>query len=214
MESIKSKLKSDNLFEILYKSFFSFVYRVIGFIIGYAFVLIITNNLGAKGQGYYAIVYMLAMLFAMFAKMGIDVSMNKWCGIYNGNRDTYYLKKTYTKLLLLVLVGSIISATILFLTKGLLVAYFKDENLLNGIFIVIFLLPFLAVLDINASFFRGLKEIKWFGVYNQIGKYLFPFVVLLVFFFYSDLNIITPVYALVIGIIILSIVAFPKNRTV
>ncbi|MEN8122740.1 MAG: MATE family efflux transporter [Bacteroidota bacterium] len=209
--------KSSNLSEILYKSFYSFSFRVFGFIVGFAFVKLITSHLGAEGQGYYAIIYMLVSLFAMFGKMGIDISMNKWCGIYNGSGDTNYLRRMYFRSLALIFSGSILSALVLFLIRDWVIAYFKDDLLLNGLLIVIVLLPFLTILDLNASFFRGLKKINWFGIYNQVGKFLLPLIVLYVLIVNNDLSIISPVKALFIGIVLLSfftiihIILFLKN---
>ena len=205
---LNSKLKSSNLLEILYKSFHSFSFRVFGFAIGYVFVLIITRNLEAKGKGYYDIIYMLAMLFSMFGKLGIDVSMNKWCGIYNGNNNTNYLKKIYFKSISIALAGSVFLAFLLYVFRFSISAYFKNEALVHGINYIVFLLPFMAILDVNASFFRGLKKIKLFGIYHQVGRFLFPTLVIIILLYKHELNYLSPVIALFFGVIVLSLLAF------
>jgi len=194
--------------EILSKGSSAFIFKIIGSLLGYVFLLLVTRKSGAEVWGIFTLCLALLHITSIVSRCGIDISLVRYISEYLPNYSN--IRKLFNKGVLLVSFFSIlVSIFIYFLSEFIALFVFKNSDLVPLIKITSFaILPF-SLSVIIAQSFRGIKEIKYFTFFLQPARYLFAIVLLHVlnYFQFFDSQF-TPILSFSIGLLFVLLLAW------
>lgn len=179
---LKDKFSKDIHFEELLKgSSVAFVFKIAGMGFGYIFTLFIARWYGAETMGLYALSLTMLNIFVTIGVFGFDNALVKFVADYNSNNKLYLVKEVYTKVLCITIPLALLLSVILYLGADFFANnIFKKEHLTLFLQITAFgVLPF-VLLRINATLFRGLKQIKLFSFFDSLGVMVFSLIGLVI----------------------------------
>ena len=215
INKIKSKLKNNNLKELLQGSLIAFLFKVLGMGLGYLFTLLVARWYGSEVMGLYALSITILNIFVTFGVFGFNQSLVKFAAEYNIQNKYELVKESYQKMFYFSGVIAFIMSVILYIN-----AVEIAENIFHkprlGIFlqlISIVILP-LVLLKINTALFQGLRKIKIFSFLSTVGLSIFNLVGLFIivnFFRESEVNIIFVQISSIVFLFLLSFVFIKKH---
>jgi len=187
--------------EILDKGLKVFSIRVLGYGFGFLFTLIVANKYGARVQGVFAIAFLFLSIGAMISKLGMETALVKWIA---STLEIEEKKNLYIKSLQLTIFNSVLIGFVLYFLAPFIALMYNKPDVENSIKLAALAIPFLAVLDVSGSYFKGEKKTNTFGLYFHFAKFLFPFIIILIFLYGSIYLIEAPILAYLIGLFIVS----------
>lgn len=203
IQKLKQTLVSDhNLKELLTGSSITFVLKVLGMILSYLVVILISTRYGAEGVGLYSLSLKTLTSISIFCALGFNVSVLRYVGQFNLNSQANnYLRKIFKYFIQLTFPVTIIMGLLIFiLSEHIALNVFGNENYIMALKLIAFGLPFFTLNLINVEFIRGLKLLKVSEFLRSANIYLVIGVVMLISFLnYNELN---SVYALVVATVI------------
>ena len=162
---MKKMSKDAHLAELLSGSAITLVLKLSGMMLGYVVVLYIARQFGAEGVGIYSMVLSVLMLLSFLPMLGMNYSILRYVGQFNRAGSYSSLKKLYRYANLLTLPLSLIVAFILYFgTPFISEMLFQNTRYNDALKVVALSLPFMALLNINVEYIRGLK-LLWFSEY-------------------------------------------------
>ena len=196
MKKLINKFKEN---EILSKGSSAFIFKIIGSILGYIFLLLVTRNSGAEAWGVFALCIAVLNIASIISRFGLDIALLRYIPEYFA--DFSKVRDLFKKGICLVFILSVgISFGLYFLSEVISNTVFQKPNLAPFIQIISFaLIPFSLSLVIAQSF-RGLKEIGYFAFFSQPARYVFAIIFFLSFSYFGLIEQAkVPVYSYVIG---------------
>lgn len=191
--------------EILDKGIKVFLIRVLGYGFGFLFTWIIANKYGAKIQGIFSISFLFLSIGAMIAKLGVETALVKWIAKSTNILDR---KSIYFKALGLIVISSLLTATLLFFLAPTISIMYNKPDIKDSLRLAAFAIPFLSILDVSGSYFKGIRAINTYGLYFHFIKFFFPLVTILIFYFLSVISFEAPITSYLIGLLLGSIIIF------
>jgi O-antigen/teichoic acid export membrane protein len=197
--SLKNIINNFKENEMLSKSFSAFVLKIIGSLLGYVFLLLVTRTAGAQAWGVFALCLAVLNIVSIISRFGLDIALLRYIPEYLP--DLSKVRDLVKKGIWLVFILSVgISFGLYFLSGVISNTVFQKPNLFPFIQIISFaLIPFSLSLVIAQSF-RGLKEIGYFAFFSQPARYVFA---IIFFFSFSYFGLIeqgkVPIYSYVTG---------------
>lgn len=208
IRQFKSKLSSDkNLKELLTGSVITFTLKILGLILGYILVYVISKKNGSAGVGYYSLIIQSLVLLGMVASMGTNVSVLRYIGQFNHDSKKGQLRILYRKILSLVFPISLIFGAVTYLLAGDIAQHvFKNEKFKEGIEIVGIILPFFTMNAIGIEYIRGLKKLHISEFIRTVSQ---PLIILVCIFIYwnQDITDVQIIYFLMTAIVINSVLS-------
>jgi len=180
LDKFKKKLSRDkHLLELLKGSSVAFIFKIVGMGLGYIFTLMIARWYGADTMGQFTLSLTLLNIFVTVGVFGFDNALVKFIADYNSNDKPHLVKEVYQKVLYITItLGIFLSTSLYFSADFFANSVFKNDSLVVFFRISSFaVLPFI-LLRINATVFRGLKDIKLFSFFQNVGIYLLGILIL------------------------------------
>jgi len=209
--NIKRKfLKDQHVLELLRGSFVSFIFKIVGISFGYIFTLLVARWYGAESLGLYALSLTILNIFVTLGVFGFDNALVKFVAEYNSQEKPYLVKEIYVKVMYIVIPLGTLLSIILYLTATFFAQeVFKKDQLTLFLQITAFgLLPFI-LLRVNAALFRGLKNIKLFAFFENLGVMFFSFAGLVILeLLFCNLNSSAVITIQIVSIVILMMLSF------
>ena len=161
------KFSSDkDLSELIKGSSTTFIVKILGNILGFAFMLLVTKGYGEEGAGVWG-KYLLAILvlrvFVIVGRFGADTALLKFIAGFNAQKLGKNIRLVYRKALSFVLPVCIGLSILMYLSS----AYISEIMSVPQLYIEylsFFLLPF-AWMFVNTQSFRGLKDMLSFSFF-------------------------------------------------
>jgi O-antigen/teichoic acid export membrane protein len=200
-----NNILNTNKKEILGKGVKVFSIRALGYAFGFLFTWIIANKYGAYKQGVFAIAFLFLSIGNMISKLGIETALVKW--IANSD-DVDEKKNIFFKSIKVTFISSIIVGLIVYFCAPLIAIMYAKPNIENSIKLAAIAIPFLSLLDVSSNYFKGEKETTTFGVYFHLLKFLFPFLIILIFYLVSIHSFEAPIISYLLGLFLVSITVF------
>ena len=174
--------------EILNKGSSAFVFKIIGSLLGYLFLLLATRNSGAEAWGVFALCLALLNITSILSRMGIDVAVLRFIASFKSEKAK--AKSIYIKGFKLVFPLSICFTLLLFFFSDFIaITIFNKSQLTFYIQVISFaILPF-TIIYLNAQSFRGLKKISHFAFFQHVSKFLFAIIIFLVISFFTNISV-------------------------
>ncbi len=185
--------------EFAKKTIFSFVLKILGLALSYAFIVIVSRYFGAESYGRFSIAFTVLNVFALVFALGIPDATIKIVSDQSINSKFHFRKTSMSLLILSAIVGSLI----LYALSGVLSDFYKDESLKRYFIISAISLTPLILLRLNFETLRGKKEIIRFGFLSHIIPFFAASIIVLIAFYYFNViedSIIISAYAL--GVVI------------
>lgn len=205
---IKSKLNKDtNLKEMVSGSLIAFIFKMGGMLLSYLVIYFISKKNGAEGVGYFSITSNILILLAMIAAMGTNVSVLRYVGQYNNDRDHYKLRSLYLNFVKLAFpIALILGSCIVIFSETIAQLIFKDLEYANALIAVGIMLPFFTLDLIAIEFIRGLKKLKISEFIRSVSR---PVIILICLYIYwsDSIENILIIYFFCSAIILNSIVS-------
>lgn len=215
LNKFKEKLNNDIHFkEILNGSVYTFVLKISGIIFSYFVILIISRQYGAEGVGIYNLTFSIMTFLSIIATMGINISILRYVGQFNKNKEIHKLKYLYHYALELVIPFSLLLAVVLFYYSDFIAENVLNNHIYNSILkFCAIIIPFLAINNISIEFIRGLKQLKISEYLRSVNQPIIN-IILLILLGINIIDKLVPVYILGVGILINSIAAvmFIRNK--
>ena len=201
VDKIKNKIGKDaNLKELLSGSAITFVVKIIGMLINYGVVLLISYKHGAEGVGVFGVVNSLITFLALFCTLGTNVSVLRFVGQFKTEDSVFKLKHIIYRAMKLAIPTSIIVGTLVFYLSDLIaLKIFKNIEYSIGLKIGAVALPFFTLNSINIEFIRGLKKLKISEYFRSIHRFLIVLIILASGLF--NYEVLNSLYGLGVGIV-------------
>ena len=185
LKNVINKFKEN---EILSKGSTAFIFKIIGSLLGYVFLILVTRTSGAEVWGVFALCLALLNITSIFSRMGIDIAILKFISSFKD--DIVKAKAIYLKGLKLVFSLSIFFTILLyFLSEFIAATIFNKNQLTFYIQLMAFaIIPF-TIIYFNAQSFRGLKKISHFAFFQHVSKFLLAIIFFVGISFFTEIPI-------------------------
>jgi len=205
INKIKTKLSEDvHLKELIQGSLTFFILRIFGMMVGYAFTLIVTRNLGASAWGIFALCFTVLQITSVIGKLGLDIALLRFIAQYNAQRKVKTAKYIYLKSIIVIIPLSFLLSVFLYYLSPLLAEkVFGKPHLASYFKLMSFaLIPF-VLLSINSESLRAFKKIKEYITLQNLLPFLCAFIFFSIFFYIlhiKNIKVIIIAYILGIGV--------------
>ena len=191
--------------ELLSKSSSTFIFKIIGSLLGYVFLLLVTRTSGAEVWGIFVLCLAVLNITSILSRFGVDTALLRFVAQLKGKMEE--IKGIYLQGFSLVLALSIVFSILLYIFSNILAeTVFQKPNLTPFLKVISFaLIPF-TIIHINAQAYRGLKRIKEFSFFQHTSKFLFAVIIFVLLFYFTDIDvIIMPIYSFLAAVFIVMI---------
>jgi O-antigen/teichoic acid export membrane protein len=191
--------------ELLSKSSSTFIFKIIGSLLGYVFLLLVTRTSGAEVWGIFVLCLAVLNITSILSRFGVDTALLRFVAQLKGKMEE--IKGIYLQGFSLVLALSIVFSILLYFFSNILAeTVFQKPNLTPFLKVISFaLIPF-TIIHINAQAYRGLKRIKEFSFFQHTSKFLFAVIIFVLLFYFTDIDvIIMPIYSFLAAVFIVMI---------
>jgi len=193
--------------EIIMKSTSAFLFKIIGSLLGYLFLMLVTRNYGSEVWGVFALCLAILNISTIISKFGIDITIIKFAAQF---QDSSIVKGVYYQCILLVSLFSIfISFCVFYFSDNIAICFFNKPQITSSIrLIALAIVPF-SILKINTQTFRGLKKIKEFAFLEHASKFLFAIIFFLLLLEFTTIKeLVLPIYSFLYSILLVCFISF------
>jgi len=160
-----------HLKEILFGSANTLLLKVLGMVLALGVTLLISRKYGAEGIGLYNLSVRTIVFLALTSTLGINTAILRYAGDFSKKGNEQKLKLLIKYSIQIVLPVSILFGLLLFITSDLIAnSLFHNIKYKILLRILSFILPFLALLNINVEYIRGLKLIKISEFFRSVSS--------------------------------------------
>lgn len=161
----------NNLFKIVKESGINISGSIIGMILNYILLIIITRFLSPKEFGIFVLAQSVINVSLIFVLLGTHKVLDRFIPYYNATGELGKSKTLISSVLKITLTLSIIIGVIFFLGSELIVNYFfKQPRLLPVLKIIVLSIPLLTFSQIISFIFIGHKELRFQVYIQQIAR--------------------------------------------
>ncbi len=196
-----------HLKELLRGGSTSFVYKVVGMMVGYIFTLLITRIFGADTMGMLALSLTILTAFSVVGRFGFDLALLRFVAEYSANGRMDFVKAAYMNAVKIVVPACLLLSAALFFTSSYMAKHiFSKEHLSVYFQIVSFVILPMGLISLNSESLRGLKKIKQYAFLTDMSVSLFAAVILALFLPFTQGRLV-PLIAYVLSVFIVFIVS-------
>ena len=202
---VDTRLHDKSLRELLKGTSSTFAIRIIGFIVGYAFIIIISRFYGPRVVGIYTICNTVLIITSVAGRLGFDSSIVKFFAQNIVFEKWDVVLETYKKILRFVIPWGLFLSVVLFFVSPLLAEkLFHKPALTPYLKVISFGVLPMTLRFINSESYRGFKMMKQYAYSQNVSYFLYASVMLGIIsvFFKNDF---LPNICFVTSLLILSI---------
>lgn len=159
----------NNLKKIVKESGINFSGEVLGKILSYVWLILITRILIPKDFGTFTLGYTIVTFCLIFVLLGTHKALERFIPYFNGKDKRGKTKTLVKSIYKFGIISSIIVSIILFLLSNFLaVKVFNNPDLVSVLKVLSFALPFWAIIRLSSSSFIGFKELRYRIYFREI----------------------------------------------
>lgn len=160
----------NSLLKIVKESGINFSGSLVGMLLNYALLMIITRFLGPEEYGTFVLAQSIINVSLIFVLFGTPKALDRFIPFYNAAGEQGKIKTLIYGILKLALILSLSVGVICFIGSGFLSRFlFKNPSLPSVLQIMALSLPMLAFLQIVSSAFIGFKELRYQVYIRQLA---------------------------------------------
>jgi len=199
--------KDEHFNELIKGSAFSFVARIIGMLSVYAYLFVIANKYGAYELGIFSLALTILNILSIIPKFGFDNALMKVVSELRTLKRKEELPSLISKSFTLTLSIALLLGLLLTFGSDLIATkVFSKSEMAEPFKLVAIMLPFFCLLGLIASYFRGLKNMIKYILYNS-ALISILFLLFLLLSIFMDIN--TPILRLYLySILVTILIAF------
>ncbi|MCP2518980.1 oligosaccharide flippase family protein [Candidatus Aminicenantes bacterium AC-335-K20] len=176
----------NNLFKIVKESGINFVGSVIGMVLNYVLLIIITRFLAPEEYGTFVLAQSIINVSLIFVLLGMHKALDRFIPFYKTTGELGKVKTLINNVLKITLSLSFIIGIIFFLSSDFIANYiFKKPNLSIILKIMILSIPLLTFMQIISFTFVGLKELRYRIYIQQFAQSLLKIILGLIIFVFG-----------------------------
>jgi len=178
-----------------------FMMGILSSFLAYLIRITVARNLSPAGYGLFYAVLTLILFCLIFKDVGLTKALIKFIAEYAHQKNYSKIKTLIlSSFLFQLLFSSLLFFIFYFLSDFLAVNYFKSDTASIVLKILaLYLFSSLVFTNVRAIL-RGFQELNWFALTNPVRDFLTLSLILL--FFYLGLDIFSPVFGYIAGLII------------
>lgn len=186
IQRIKSNLKNEYIEYLLKKGGVSFLFRILGMVLSFFNIWLISNFYNAAIYGEFSIIQTIILITTVFFTLGVQnvivIELNSESNDKNKQLSIAFLVKVI-KIILLV---SIIPFLIFFFGNELISELFGNKNLEKNFEIIAVSIPFFLLHEVFLYYFIATKKIIKYGLF----MFFLPNILFTIFIYaFKDLNL-------------------------
>ena len=208
IKKIKEKINNDlHLKELLKGGSISFLFRLVGLMIGYIFTLFVSRNYGADAMGILSLSLMVITIAVVIGKMGVDTALVRFIAEYSAKEKWLAAKDLYFRAIIVVLpLSFFLSIGMFFISSFLSINIFDKPQLTLYFQVASLSIVPIVLLTLNMEVLRGFKKIALYAFFKNITVSLVSLILLIILFYTMPMDIGIPLYTYVSANVIISIV--------
>ena len=182
LSKLKKKIDRDiHLKELLTGSSVTFLLKMLGMLLGYTLIYIISNRNGAEGVGNYNIFLKTIMVIGTLTSLGINVAVLRYVGQFNNPTSLGKIKSLYNQGFKTVFLLSVFTSLIIYFNAETIVSLIgKSKEQIFYLKLLSIGLPFFALNKVNVEFIRGFKKLQLSELIRSVIRPIFIIMMLLV----------------------------------
>jgi O-antigen/teichoic acid export membrane protein len=169
--------------EILFKSSHFLAFRLLGFLVAYAFSFFVIKKYGEGVYGYVALGLTFFSILVVFGKMGFDIHLTKKLSAFK-DKDIGFSFYSIS-ICIAFLFSLVVSGTIYFFAEEISNRFFNKPEFAKYLQWTVLSVPLWTIVLINSGVLRGLKKNGLFAFINFFSRF---FVTLIVIFCLASLT--------------------------
>lgn len=204
-KKLKNILLDSDFKEILTKGSSFLVFRLFGALVGYFFILYISNNYGADVYGLVALGFSIFLIVGVFGRLGLDINLVRF---FSQNKNDTETGIFYKSIFISFLFSSFL-ALFLFLFKDIIVIKLYQDpkpELLTYLPWLLGAIPFWNISLICASYLRAKKNNNAFAFIENPSRFLFSLIIIVLVSYFTDAPPLSIVKAHFWGVIITALI--------
>jgi len=201
IDKIKNNLINN---ELIRKGSGALLFRILGSLLGYFFLFLVTRNFGANSWGIFALSLAVLQISCMIGKFGLDIALIKFVAQFDSISKIKGI--VYQSFLLATIFSLFISLLVYYSSDYIALYFFNKAHLSKFIKLISYAILPLVIITTIAQVFRGMKEIRYFAFIEYVSKFLFSvfiFIFLLKFLNFKESDL--AFYSFIISLIFVAI---------
>jgi O-antigen/teichoic acid export membrane protein len=193
--------------EIYKGSLVTFILRMIGMMLGYLVMYVISKKYGADGIGVYNLTLSIITIAATISCMGTNVSILRYVGQFNNSNNNFKLGILFWHVIEIVFPISLLLFFVFFYFSEIIaIKFFKNTDYILALKYGAVIIPFLSIQNVSVEFIRGLKKLKISEYLRSVSRPIINIILLLIFSIYIEI-IVLPVFTVGIAIAVSTFIA-------
>lgn len=207
---IKSRLNlQDAHFKELLKGGSTALFLRLGNVLAiYVFNLLLARMLGAEGTGIFAFCFTILNILMVTGRLGLDNYLVKTIAEFSVKERWSTVDQVYKKGILMALIASVILGIVVYFLFPALFKLWDRSVYTDGIRIVAIALLPAVFLNLNAESLRGLKKIKYYGLFQNNTIFLVGIIGLLLLEWLAPSRAENALWAILAGEVVIAIISF------
>ena len=216
---LKNKMQNDTHFnELLSGSFTALILRVVGLVLSYIFIAIVSHIYGAKGVGVFALAFTFLSIYSTVGRVGTETAFLRFCAEYRVKNDWGAIREIFKKTSVIVFFASVfLSIAAYYSSNFIAITVLKKPYMVLPLKIIaVAVFPF-SFFILFSEGLRGFKKVKEYMMLRFVGLNFFAIVFLFLFSLpefsnsfsslFSD-STLSPVLAYVVSGLIFSVITY------
>jgi O-antigen/teichoic acid export membrane protein len=178
-------------------SFVVLLTRVLGILIGYITLLILTNYFTEELVGQYNYLESILVVIGAITLLGMNESFLQFSGKFEAQDTSYLLKSLYKKkIIILLLTSASLILSYFFVIKPLFCDYIVDNHLEEIWDKALMAVFFYSLSLLNFKVIRALDKLYLSEIFKNLFRYLFFFFGVLIIYFCNAIELLLTVYVI------------------
>ncbi len=174
-------------------------------LLGFAYRVYMSNELGAEGMGLYQLIMPIYFLAWSITCSGITTTISKLTSEAVGKRDYTSIRQYFWQCISITTIVSIIFSIIVFIGSNFIaVTLLHEPRVITSIKILSLAFPFMAIGSCIRGYFYGLQKSSIPAISQVVEQFIKIIIIFLLVTYFGELNL---VYA-ILGIVLSEFIAF------
>ena len=171
-------IEDSDIKELLLKGGGFMFIRIIGLLGGFVFAYLVSREYGASTYGLVSLSFSFFIVAGILSRLGLDINVVKYFSEdENLNEQGLFFRSLFKAVFVAVILGLCIT----YFGNLLSTRLFDKPQLEPYFFWIALALPFWTATQLFGGFLRSRKKSNWFAFLNNPGRFVFSFLIFLVF---------------------------------
>jgi len=203
------KAKKILLGSLFKNSALTFIYKIVGLILGYIFTVLIAQKFNASILGIFTLMLTILQISTVVTRVGLDTAVMKLISAFESQSNYAGIKEVYNKSITILFITSLTSSLFMAAFSGIIAELIFDKSYLKEFIAstALFIIP-VTFFYFHTEALRGLHFIRSYAFLQHLSPMLLAIIIFFISFFILGADEYIPLYAYGSSFVILSLVSF------